>query len=111
MKYEVALSAPALAYLQTLDPRMRAKLAYSLQTELVNGPNDHLKYSFDYSGEHYYTALPLSFNAIIAVFRELTRAELDRLRKERRIRGPMPVGFLVIDFLSPESGIYLRQEI
>ena len=111
MQYEIALAAPALTYIQSLPSRSRAELAHCLQTELVGGPNEHLKYLFDWDdGQHYYAALPLSYNAVVAVFRELTTVELDRLRKERRIRGPMQTGFLVIDFLSPESGIFLRQE-
>lgn len=73
-------------------------LAAALRDELDAGPNSVGAYKFDY-GKTQYLATPLSFNAYVALHRQLTDEELVQLARQAR-RQVAPRGFWVIQFCS-----------
>jgi hypothetical protein len=96
--YEVALGPAAIRAIRDLPHQYRLMLAAALRDELDAGPNSVNAYKFDH-GNAQYLATPLSFNAYVAVHRQLTDLELARLSRQAG-REVAPRGFWVIEFCS-----------
>lgn len=96
--YEVALGPAAIRAIRDLPQRYRLMLAAALRDELDAGPNSVNAYKFDHRNAQY-MATPLSFNAYVAVHRQLTDLELLRLSRQAG-REVAPRGFWVIEFCS-----------
>jgi hypothetical protein len=103
--YEIILGTAAEEFVLTAPNQDRESLARSLREELEHGPNALIAYRFVYDSR-LFTALPLSFNGIVAIHRPLTGYELDRLKRQER-RRVASRGFYVADLLPPESAIHL----
>ena len=107
--YEVVLSSAAKLFMLSLGSREeRSALAVCLREELDDGPNAGSAHRLDsdcLDDGHERIALPLSFNAIVAIYRSMTRYELEQLGKEKD-REVARSGYLVFDLLPPELGFY-----
>src|SRR5262245_24979349 len=106
--YEVVLCSAAKLFMMCLGSQQeRIALATCLREELGDhGPNAGSAYPFDPMRDgHKYIALPLSFNAIVAVYRAMTHDELKKLRQEQN-RRIARTGHVVFDLLPAESGFY-----
>ncbi|AGL15312.1 hypothetical protein [Actinoplanes sp. N902-109] len=102
-KYEVVLSPAAWREIRELRTMQdRDDLADALGKELIDGPNVRSAWSFKI-GEVRYTAVPLTFRGWVAIYRELTQKELDRVADERPKRRVESSGFLVFDLLPPHT--------
>jgi hypothetical protein len=97
--YEVVLGPEAIRQARDLPDQHRRMLAAALEEELgAAGPNSASEYKFDH-GKAQYLAIPLSFNALVAIYRPLTDRELARLSQQQG-RRMAPCGFWVIEFCS-----------
>lgn len=119
--YEVTLGPAAERFVLALRrPKDRADLADALRQELAgDGPNSGKAFRFDPAGNavtsadpgtadgSVYTATPLSFKGCTAIHRPMTRAELQRLRRELG-HSVARTGLHVFDIIRPDSG-YFRQ--
>lgn len=114
--YEVILGPAARqAFRSLLTETEQGKLADALRRELRGDPNAATRIRFDGYGkprseadldapdETIYMASPLSYMAYTAVYRRMTKGELDRLSREQQ-RPAAGEGFLVVDILRPELG-------
>ena len=119
--YEVALGPAAERFVLALRrPKDRADLADALRQELAgDGPNSDKEFCFDSYGNAVtsgdpgapdgavYTATPVSFKGCTAIHRPMTRAELQRLRRELG-HSVARAGVYVFDILRPDSGFSRR---
>jgi hypothetical protein len=116
--YEVTLAPAAERFVLALRwPKDRADLADALRQELAgDGPNSDKEFRFDSYGNAVtsadpdgavYTATPLSFKGCTAIHRPMTRAELQRLRRELG-HSVARTGVHVFDILRPDSGFSRR---
>jgi hypothetical protein len=97
--YEVVLGPEAIRQSRDLPDQHRLMLAAALRKELgAAGPNSASKHKFDH-GNAQYLAIPLSFNALVAIYRPLTDRELAQLSRQEG-RRTAPCGFWVIKFCS-----------
>jgi hypothetical protein len=106
--YEIILCSAAKLFVLCLGSQEeRIALATCLREELGDdGPNAGSAYPFDPVGDgHKHLALPLSFNAIVAVYRAMTHDELMKLGREQN-RKVARTGYVVFDLLPAESGFY-----
>jgi hypothetical protein len=106
--YEVVLCPAAKLFMLSLGSQEeRIALATCLREELGDdSPNAGSAYAFDPVREgHKYIALPLYFNAIVAVYRAMTHDELMKLRREQN-RKVARIGYVVFDLLPAEAGFY-----
>lgn len=101
--YEVILGPAARALFLELRRREdRTLLANALRSELGDPPSD-LQTQFTVDRKNY-NAVPLSFNGIMAVYRNMTPAELIRIAHRRE--GGARHGVYVIDLLRAESAFF-----
>jgi hypothetical protein len=110
ISYEVVLSSAAKLFVLALGSLAeRTALADCLRGDLeINGPNARCAYYFTpWDGGREYIALPLHLGGVVAVYRPMTDAELERLRREQD-RKVAQAGFFVATLLSPESGFHPR---
>lgn len=119
--YEVTLGPAAERFVLALRwPKDRADLADALRQELGgDGPNSDKEFRFDSYGNAVtsadpgapdgavYTATPLSFKGCTAIHRPMTRAELQRLRRELG-HSVARTGVHVFDILRPDSAYSRR---
>ena len=106
-KYEIVLGPAARRAVLGLETQQnKDDLADALRTELDGGPNLHHEYPFQIGNGEVYTATPLSFKGWTAVHRRLTTEELRRLEDEQG-RQVEASGFLLFDFLRPQSAFHL----
>jgi hypothetical protein len=107
-KYEVTMGPAAHRAVLNLLYADRKGLADALRTELLDGPNADKEIWFDADmrplthpgGSRVYVAVPLTFDAYVAVHRPMTKEELGRLGKEQH-RRVAAAGFFVLDILGP----------
>jgi hypothetical protein len=103
-KYEISMGPAAIRSVLSLPYADRKGLADALRTELLDGPNASREVAFDVDsrlgGKRVYTAVPLTFDAYVAIFRPMDRTELRRLGKEQQ-RRVAAKGFFVLDLLEP----------
>ncbi|MFC6161195.1 hypothetical protein [Kribbella jiaozuonensis] len=108
--YEVVLSPAAKLFVLELGSQVeRTALADCLRLDLqLDGPNAQYAFEFTpWEGGREYTAIPLHLGGIVAVFRPLSDAELDRLQHDQD-RKLARSGYFVLSLLRPESGFHPR---
>lgn len=111
-RYEVVLGPAANSYILNARKQRRDALANCLREELDErnpGPNSPVMVSLPLDNRVYF-ALPLSCGGIVAIYRSLNQDDLAKLRRQRG-RPVAEYGYYVVDFLPPESGIYVRVPI
>jgi hypothetical protein len=108
--YEVLLGPETERFVLGCTFDERKQLADCLTTELHEGPNARHAYQFPLGEDHagrrrrvIHTALPLSFQAYVAVYRDADAREL-RTLGEQENRSVCNAGYVVIDILNPATG-------